>query len=203
MESSVRRLRPNREGGHTHLQMKHFKQWWREVYPGYLLKTPVEGVLGVSGRHCTTHVAHGGDPTGVEINCPGSISKRYHRHIGHRPSRDPVEGDRGTDRNPSTIKLPDAQRITQVQGWKSGGGGYNGVEARSRARQHSPIPHLPGITGPKEGLLHCGFRTPPHNTGWIQSGPLPVWTLGCLLGQPASGAKTECLPLTSFTLHKG
>ena len=32
MEDSVRKLRVNREGSHTHLKDKHFKTWLREAY---------------------------------------------------------------------------------------------------------------------------------------------------------------------------
>ena len=39
-EVSVRRLRPSRAGGHTHLCAEHFKKWRREAYPGERLKTP-------------------------------------------------------------------------------------------------------------------------------------------------------------------
>ena len=31
VEEEVRRLRPRRAGGHTHLHEEHFKQSWREV----------------------------------------------------------------------------------------------------------------------------------------------------------------------------
>ena len=32
MKAEVRRLRVNREGGHTHLHDKHFKTWLRETF---------------------------------------------------------------------------------------------------------------------------------------------------------------------------
>ena len=42
MEAAVRRLRPHRAGGHTHLRAEHFKQWRREAYPGEQLKNPLQ-----------------------------------------------------------------------------------------------------------------------------------------------------------------
>ena len=78
VEASVCQLRLHMAGGHTHLRAEHFKQWRREAYPGEKLKTPfTNGSLDVSGRHCTGNVAHGGDPTGVAMNCPSPNSKNY------------------------------------------------------------------------------------------------------------------------------
>ena len=108
--------------------------------------------MDVSVRHSTAHVAHGGDTTGVGMNCPVPDSKRDHQHTGHWPAIDPVEGGGGADRHLYMRKPPDAQRLTWVQVQKSDGDGYNGVKSRSRARQHRPIPPIPSLPGPKEGL---------------------------------------------------
>ena len=51
--------------------------------PGNSRRPPTEGALDVSARHCTSHVAHGGDPTGDGMDYPGPNSKRDHRHTGH------------------------------------------------------------------------------------------------------------------------
>ena len=97
----------------------------------------------------------------------------------------------GADRHPSMCKPLVAQRLTRVQDQKRDRDSYNGVEAHSRVRQHRPIPTLPGIPAPKEGLRHLGPITTPHKTVKILRGTLPVWTLGDLLLPPTSGAKTE------------
>ena len=102
-----------------------------------------------------------------------------------------MEGGGGTDRNPSMRKNTVVRRLTWVQGRKKDVDGYNVVETCSRACQYRPRPPLTVIIGPKEGLLHRGPRTPPHDTGRIRRGPLHVWTLGDLLGPPESVAKTE------------
>ena len=94
----VRLLLPHRVGGRTHLRAEHFKKWWREAYLGEQLKIlPTDGALAVSGRHCAAHVAHGGYTTGVGMNYLDPNSKRDHRHTGHRPARDTVQGGVGTD----------------------------------------------------------------------------------------------------------
>ena len=111
-----------------------------------------DGALDVFVRNCTAHVVHGGYPTGVWTDYPGYNSKRHHRHTGHRPARDPMEGGGGADRQLSTRKPPVAQRFELVQVQKRYGDYYNGVEYRSRALQHIPRPPLPGIPGAKEGL---------------------------------------------------
>ena len=137
---------------------------------------------------------------------PGPETGHYthtHTHTGHQPARDPVEGGGGADKHPSTSKPPYARRLTQVQGRKSDGDGYNGVESRSRARQNRPVPPLTGLPGPKEVIWHLVPITPPHNTVWIWRKTFPLWTLGDLLGPPESGAKTEWLPQTSLPRHKG
>ena len=134
---------------------------------GAVKEPPMEGSLAVSSRHCTEHVAHGKDPIGVGMDCPGTNYKRYHQNMGHRPARDPVEGGGGTDRHPSTSKHPYVRCLTQVRVRNRDEDGYNGVESRSRCRQHISTPPLPGLPGPKEGLWHRGLRTSPHNTGWI------------------------------------
>ena len=159
--------------------------------------------MSVSGRNYTEHVAHGGDPTGVGMDCPDPNYKRDHQHTHHWSAIYPVEGGGGADRHLSTRKPPVAWCPPRVQVRNRDRDSYNGVKACSRAHHHRPIPLLPGIPGPKENLWHRGPRTPPHNTGRIWSGPLPVWTLGDLMGPPASGGKTEWLPRTSLTHHKG
>ena len=40
VDSAVRRLRPHRADGHTHLHAEHFKQWRREANPKEQSKTP-------------------------------------------------------------------------------------------------------------------------------------------------------------------
>ena len=40
VEAVVRRLRPHRAGGPTHLRAEPFKQWRSKVYPGKKLNTP-------------------------------------------------------------------------------------------------------------------------------------------------------------------
>ena len=67
---------------------------------------PIDGAMAVSGRHCTSHVAHEGDLTGVGIDCPGPNYKRDHQHMGHRLTRYPGEGGGGADRHPSTRDPP-------------------------------------------------------------------------------------------------
>ena len=73
---------------------------------GAVEEPPTEGLLAVSGRHCTAHVEHGGDPIGAGIDCPGPNSKRDHQHMGYRPARDPVEGGGGIDIHLTMIKSP-------------------------------------------------------------------------------------------------
>ena len=141
IEAGLHRLRPHREVGKTHLRAEHFKQWRREAHPREQLKTPpTEGALAVSDRNFTSHGAHRVDPTGSDMDCTGPDYKRDHRHTGHRPARDPVEGGGGVYRHPSKIKPPDARHLTRVQGRKTDGEGYNGVEALSRAHQYRPAP---------------------------------------------------------------
>ena len=41
MEAGVRRLRPHRADGYTHLCAEHLKHWRREAYPGEKSKTPL------------------------------------------------------------------------------------------------------------------------------------------------------------------
>ena len=67
---------------------------------------PTDGAMAVSGRHCTAHVAHGGDNTGVGMDCCGLNSKRYHQQMRLRSARNPVEGDGGADRHPSMCEPP-------------------------------------------------------------------------------------------------
>ena len=98
VETAVRRLRPHRAGGHTHLCAENFKQWRRETYSGEQSKTPpAEGILGVPGRPSTSHVANGGDPPRVGIDDPGTDSEGDHQHKSHQPAGDTVEGGGGTD----------------------------------------------------------------------------------------------------------
>ena len=42
MEAAVCRLRPHRAGGYISLRMDHFKQWWREAYPGEHSNNPLQ-----------------------------------------------------------------------------------------------------------------------------------------------------------------
>ena len=112
----------------------------------------MDGALDVSGRYCTAHLAHGGNPTGSRMDSLGPDSKRDHRHMDHRPDRDPVEGGGGADRHPFTRKPPVVFLPIMFHGRKSNGESYNGIEASSRALQHRPSPPLTSIPGPKEGL---------------------------------------------------
>ena len=106
--------------------------------------------MDVSGRHCKVHVAHGGNPVKVGMDCLSPNSKGDHQHMGYRPARDPVEGGGGADLHPPPCKPPDARRLTRVQCRKRDGYVYNGVEARPRACQHRPSPPLSVIPVPKE-----------------------------------------------------
>ena len=40
VEAVVRRLRPHREGRHTHLRVEYLKKWRKEVYPNDQSNTP-------------------------------------------------------------------------------------------------------------------------------------------------------------------
>ena len=193
------------QGGQIHPPLRETLQTVAEgVVPLGEFKEPLtDGAMSVSGRHCTSHWAHKGYHTGVMMDCLGPNSKRYHQHMGYRTARDSVEGGGGTDGHPSMCKPPVERCIARIQVQKKNREGYNGVEALLKARQHRQRPPLTGIPGPNKGLLHCGQRTPPHNNRRVLSGPLPVLTLGDLLGQPASGTKTEWLPRTGLTRHKG
>ena len=42
VEIVIRRLRPHRVDGHTHLRVEHFKQWQREAYRGEQSNTPLQ-----------------------------------------------------------------------------------------------------------------------------------------------------------------
>ena len=101
-----------------------------------------------------------------------------------------MKGGGGADIHPSMSKPPDARRLTWDQGRKRDGYGYIEFDSRSRSRQHRPVPPLPGLPVPKEGLWHRGPITPPNRTIGIQRGTLSVWTLGELMGLPESGANT-------------
>ena len=51
-----------------------------------------DGAMAVSGRHCTAHVVHRVDHTGVGMEFFGPNSKRYHLHTGNSSTIDPMEG---------------------------------------------------------------------------------------------------------------
>ena len=106
----------------------------------------------MSGVHCASHAAHGGYPTGVGMDCPGPNFKRDHKHTGNWNARDLVEGGGVNDGHSSTSKPTYVQRLTRVQGKKRDRDGYNGVEYFSRDCHNRPIPPLPGLPGPMEGL---------------------------------------------------
>ena len=54
----------------------------------------------MTGRNCTEHVAHRGDPTGAGMDCNGTNYKRAHQNTDNRTARDSVEGGGGADRPP-------------------------------------------------------------------------------------------------------
>ena len=142
------------QGGWTHPPPRGTLQTVAEgdVPRGEVKDSPTDGALAVYGRHCTAHVAQRVDPIGVSMDCPGTNSKRDHRHTGHRPTRHPVEGGGGDDRNLSTRKPSVALCLTQVMGKKRDRDGYNGVEDCSSTRQHIARPHITDLPGPKEFL---------------------------------------------------
>ena len=43
--------------------------------------------LTFSVRYCTPYVAHGGDPTGIGMDCPSPNYKRDHHNTGNQPTR--------------------------------------------------------------------------------------------------------------------
>ena len=142
VEVAVHHLLPYRAGRHTHLCTEHFKQWQMEVYPGSSPIPPVDGALAVSGRYCTAHVAHGGYTKGVGMECPGPNSNREHRHMGHRPDKETMEGGGVADRHPSTCEPPTARRLKRVQGQKRYRDRYNEFEYISIVFHHRPRPPL-------------------------------------------------------------
>ena len=98
VEAEVRQLHPYRAGGHIHLRAEHFKQRRWKAYPGKQSKTPpAEVSLDVPGRYSTSHVEHGGYPTGSGMDSPDTNPKGDHRHMRHRPVKDPAEGGGGAD----------------------------------------------------------------------------------------------------------
>ena len=62
--------------------------------------------MDVSGGHCPTHVAHGGDTTVGGVDRLGPHTQRGHRHPGHSTTGDPMEGGRGAHIHLSTRKPP-------------------------------------------------------------------------------------------------
>ena len=142
------------QGGRTHSHPRVTLQTVAEggVPQGSVEYPPTYGALALSGRNCTAHVAHGGDPTVVGMGYPGPNYKRCHRHTGHSSARDPVEGGGGAYIHLSTLNPPVAQRLTRVQVRKRDGDGYNGVETHSRDLHHRPRPPLHSIPGHKEVL---------------------------------------------------
>ena len=153
VEAAARRLFPHRAGGHTHLHAEQFKQWQREAYPGDQSNKPSRRERWLCLVDILHHMWRTEEiPKGYGMDYPSPNSKMDHGHTGYGPGRDPAEGGGGVDRHLSMIKPLDSQRLAWVQGQKRDGGGYNGFESFSRYCQHRPVPPLPGIPEPKEGL---------------------------------------------------
>ena len=94
---------------------------------------------------------------------PGPDSEGDPQQKRHRPAGGTVESGGGADQHAPPRQPIDAQRPPRVQGRKRNGGVYNGVKDCPRAFQNRPVPPLPGIPGPYEGLQHRGLVTPDHH----------------------------------------
>ena len=85
------------QGGRTHPPpLRALQTVATVVVPqGEVKYPPAEGVMAVTGRPITEHVAHRGDPPGNGMDGPGPTSKGDHRHTRHWHVRDPVEDGGG------------------------------------------------------------------------------------------------------------
>ena len=183
---AIQRLRPHKSGGHTHIHAEHFKTWLCKAYLGEEEKLLKIWKMYVSHGHSPVYLEHHGDDMVIGVYHNGLDPQGKHRHPGDRPPGDALEGCGVHYWYPPLIQHPVPQCPPQVPRRLRQENSNHWDQDSPGACQCWPIPPLPKIPRPEEGLWHSRPRLTHQFIGRLWRGTTYVQS-PCNLMSPSRG----------------